>query len=179
MAYKLIRKKRACKVLGRKIGTGLISLVKKMNAANVDDLIDRLEVYVEREVLKFEAKGKEQQAQAVRDRVDTVNIFIEQLTEDNRTIDGLIQAISDLFADSNVGMITLSTIHRAKGREWDRVFILDPQLMPSPWARQEWQQKQEKNIQFVAVTRAKKELAYIKLDNWQDKLEAEKEKAAI
>jgi hypothetical protein len=35
------------------------------------------------------------------------------------------------------------------------VFIVEPQLIPSNYARQEWQMQQEKNLQF---TRAKQNL---------------------
>jgi ATP-dependent exoDNAse (exonuclease V) beta subunit len=60
-------------------------------------------------------------------------------------------------------------VHKAKGLECPRVFILDPHRMPSKWARQQWMQRQEVNIQYVAVTRAKSELYYIRLDQWTEK----------
>jgi superfamily I DNA/RNA helicase len=59
------------------------------------------------------------------------------------------------------GCLTLCTVHKAKGLEWNRVYILDEFLMPSKYARQAWQQQQETNLQYVAVTRAKQELKFI------------------
>jgi superfamily I DNA/RNA helicase len=52
------------------------------------------------------------------------------------------------------GTVKLSSIHRAKGLEAERVFILDAHLSPSPWAREDWQLKEEENLQYVAITRS-------------------------
>lgn len=55
----------------------------------------------------------------------------------------------------------LSSIHRAKGMEAKRVFILRPDLMPHPKAKSEWEMGQEKNLQYVAQTRAIEELVFV------------------
>jgi superfamily I DNA/RNA helicase len=62
--------------------------------------------------------------------------------------------IDNLFADGN-GKLLLSTIHKAKGREWDNVAILAPELSPSRWARQDWQVEQELNLIYVRDTRVR------------------------
>jgi superfamily I DNA/RNA helicase len=49
-------------------------------------------------------------------------------------------------------------VHRAKGLEADNVFVIKPSAMPSRHAKQEWEMMQEKNIQYVAFTRAKENL---------------------
>jgi hypothetical protein len=41
------------------------------------------------------------------------------------------------------------------------VYILDGHLMPSKWAKQPWQQVQEQNLRYVAVTRALDSLYFI------------------
>jgi superfamily I DNA/RNA helicase len=174
LAYKLIRNGKACKVLGREIGQGLITVIKKMNAGSIAELGDRLDAYQSREVSKLLAKGREQSAAAVEDRVITIKIFIGQLKEDNRTVTALVDSINALFSDDPTGRLTLCSVHKSKGLEWERVFILDPQLMPCKWARQGWQQEQEKNIQYVAITRAKSELYYFKSEGWKDNNELEK-----
>lgn len=65
---------------------------------------------------------------------------------------------------------TLSTIHRAKGKEWDIVYLLDwvPKNLHQPWQRQE-----DRNLRYVGVTRAKKQLFI--LDETAQKLEENKE----
>lgn len=50
--------------------------------------------------------------------------------------------------------VQYSSVHRAKGREWDNVFILYPELIPHPMAKTPQAKGQEKNLQYVAYTRA-------------------------
>ncbi len=56
--------------------------------------------------------------------------------------------------------VTLTTIHRAKGLEWDVVFIIsvNPGDFPSAFAISEGKIDEEKRIFYVAITRAKKYL---------------------
>jgi superfamily I DNA/RNA helicase len=67
-----------------------------------------------------------------------------------------------LFAnDADERSVLFSTIHKAKGREWDRVIIIDRENMPLKWARSPWQQKQEIHCQYVAYTRSRHELFFV------------------
>jgi len=130
MAFCILKTGMACKVLGRDIGQGLVRLIRKMDASNIEELEGALEAYKEREIRKLITKGKEELASVIEDRVGTITIFIDQLSEDARTIDHLIDWVGRLFSDNDSGILTLSTVHKAKGLEWERVFILDPFLMP-------------------------------------------------
>lgn len=59
--------------------------------------------------------------------------------------------------------VLLSTIHRAKGLEAERIFLLNPDEMPLKWSNQQaWELEQEYNIKYVALTRAKHELYLVK-----------------
>ena len=56
----------------------------------------------------------------------------------------------------------LSTVHKAKGLEADRIFLLNPDEMPLKWHnQQEWELQQERNIKYVALTRAQSELYFM------------------
>jgi superfamily I DNA/RNA helicase len=59
--------------------------------------------------------------------------------------------------------ILFSSVHRAKGLESKRVFILQPKgaTMPHPMAKSDWQRGQEQNLIYVARTRAISELVYV------------------
>jgi superfamily I DNA/RNA helicase len=166
LAFRLLRDRMPCRVLGRDIGNGLVSLIKKMKAKNVSALEEKLSNYFERELAKYLAKGEEQLAAALEDKITTIKVVIEELGEGagERTIPNLIKRIEDLFSDDTKGILTLCTIHKAKGLEWDRVFILDWFLQPSKYARQEWQIRQEANLQYVAITRAKTEIYFVNSD---------------
>lgn len=154
-AYRLIGQKVGCRVLGREIGAGLIKLIKNQKAKTVPILLERLAAWRGREVAKWAAKGQEGRAQSAEDRVQAIEVLASQMPAKSGIAD-LVRVIESMFDDGhNGGLITLSTVHKAKGLEWDRVVILEPSLMPSKWARQEWQKAQEVNLQYVAVTRAK------------------------
>ena len=74
---------------------------------------------------------------------------------------GNIKAVIDkVFSDTKIAnAITLMSIHKAKGLESERVVFLEPNLtMKKTKKQKQWQFDQEQNLQYVAVTRAKKEL---------------------
>lgn len=160
MAYSFIRARVRCHVMGKEIGEGLKTLIKKMNARGIDGLVEKLESYTEREYEKALGKGQEAKAEAIRDKTDSILVMIEGLGENERTVPALLRAIDDLF-DSNRGGVTLATIHKSKGLEADRVFWLNASQCPAQWAKQEWQKQQERNLCYVAATRAKKALVLI------------------
>ena len=55
--------------------------------------------------------------------------------------------------------MVFSTVHRAKGLESGRVFILELELMPLTWPGQrDWEAEQEQNIRYGAFTQSKAEL---------------------
>ena len=160
LAFSIIAQGRGCVVLGKEIGASLVNLIRKQKAAGIDRLLEKLEAYREREYAKFMAKGEEGKAEAITDRVNCITTVIQNLPENGRTIPALIAKLEGMFSDTN-GVLTLSTVHKAKGREWSRVAILAPELMPSKWARQTWQQAQEQNLQYVAWTRFQRELIFM------------------
>lgn len=162
MAYTFIRRGVGCKVLGREIGAGLVSLVKKLKASGVDRLIEKLDAYEAREMARFFAKGQEQKADAIKDKCDCIRMVVEGLDEENRTIPAIIQTIEGMFSDdTGKGLLTLCTIHKSKGLEWDHVYVLQPELSPSKYARQDWQIEQEQNLEYVRDTRAKVGLHFL------------------
>ena len=172
LAYQCLRLRIPAKVMGKDIGEGLKSLVKKMNAKGVDGLIAKLEDYTQREYEKALARGSEAKAEAIKDKTASVMCLIEGLEENSRTVPELLRTIDDLFNEHRAG-VTLATIHKSKGLEADRVYWLNASSCPAPWARQSWQKQQEKNLCYVAVTRAKRDLIMI-----EEKVKAQAPKAA-
>jgi superfamily I DNA/RNA helicase len=159
LAYGLMSRRIACQVAGREMGKGLIGLIKKMRAKTIDALREKLAAYRDREVDALMAKGKEQKAAGIADRVECVETFIEALAENERTVPKLIAAVEALFARGDG--VTLSTIHKAKGREWRTVCLYRTDLMPSPFARQAHQHQQELNLEYVAKTRFQETMVYL------------------
>lgn len=59
--------------------------------------------------------------------------------------------------------IILSSIHKSKGLEYERVFVLNINKMPLKWKNQKsWQLQQEINLKYVALTRSKENLYLVK-----------------
>lgn len=165
LAYQLIRNGKACKVEGRAIGDGLTALVRRWKVKTIDKLLDKLADYQQRETEKAMAKGNERKAEEVVDKCGTLVQICEALLEEGKqdTAD-VIAFIDRLFADDVTGVTVLATYHRAKGREWPRVFLLEHHSRcPSRFARQQWQKEQEDNLAYVAYTRAQRELIFLGL----------------
>jgi DNA helicase II / ATP-dependent DNA helicase PcrA len=168
VAYNLIRNKIPCKVEGRKIGENLIKLATRWKVKTVGTLINKLEAYKEKEIEKYKKKENESMCQVIEDQVETLAVFIDQCKLDD-PISTLISKIQELFDDTeNKKILVLSTIHRSKGREWNRVFALGiNHYSPSKWAKRDWELVQEDNLLYVQVTRAKHHLTKVNVSETQ------------
>jgi superfamily I DNA/RNA helicase len=164
-AYSLIRRGIAAKVEGRDIGIGLAKLAKRWKVDLIEDLLPRLENYRVTEMQKAVAKGSDARAEQVADKVDTlVEICTAVQARGQHTVEDVVKFIGDLFGDDvdPKACVTLATYHRAKGREWGDVFLVEHhQRCPSKAARQPWQQRQESNLAYVAFTRAMRTLTFL------------------
>jgi superfamily I DNA/RNA helicase len=114
------------------------------------------------------SKGQEEKIQGLVDQVECLRVIIGRCqAQKKHAIADLLAEIAGMFGDTPDGqkakVLTLSTIHKSKGREFSRVYLLGKEkYMPSPYAKKPWQVIQERNLEYVAVTRAMKELIYVK-----------------
>jgi superfamily I DNA/RNA helicase len=97
----------------------------------------------------------------IENKLDIIKT-LEVLSDGINTRDELIERVEEVFPkkSKNEG-ISLSTVHKAKGLEAENVCIICPSLMPSKSAKQKWEIMQEKNLMYVAYTRAKKKLCFV------------------
>jgi DNA helicase-2/ATP-dependent DNA helicase PcrA len=162
VAFSLIKRGITCHVEGREIGRGLIQLATRWtNVKTFSALRDKLEALQEKEVNKYMAAGQEDKAQGLVDRIETLYAIMATVTSDR--VADLVAKIDGMFRDTPEGKrapgVVLMTAHRSKGLEFPRVFLLGRNIyMPSPYARQDWQQHQEKCLEYVALTRAQETL---------------------
>jgi superfamily I DNA/RNA helicase len=130
----------------------------------VRQLDEKLSKWEAQEMEKAQERKNNERCATIEDQVGTLRILMENCKPSD-SIEVLVQNIRNLFSDSDGNqrkVLTLSTIHKAKGREWDRVFALDmDRLSPSRWARKDWEMSQENNLCYVQVTRAKKHLTLL------------------
>lgn len=97
---------------------------------------------------------------SVRDNME----IIRNLMRRTKNVSEMIMIIDKIFTDKPSGII-LSTVHKSKGLEAERVFIIKPSELKikSPIA---WMWQGELNLEYIAYTRAKNELI---LDvDWND-----------
>ena len=158
LAYNLISENVGCHILGKDIGNSLVKIVEKSKVETIAELIPKLQNSFDRLVDKNVRNNV--QSSIAEDNLACVIFLAKRLN--GKSVKDLVAAINKMFDDSRTGILTLSTVHKAKGLEFDRVFILDrKRYMPSKRATLPHQIQQEKNIEYVAITRAKKELYFI------------------
>lgn len=165
-AMRLIAARKPCTVLGRDVGKGLIDLVKQLRkdgAANIEAFSEALIDYHNKEAQRISMRHRnvEVKMQQLDDRCDSLMAFVES-ADPSASTDTLVSEIEALFSDNaKAGAITLATVHKAKGLEWDRVWLVDRSRMPSKYATQDWMLEQENNLIYVAYTRAKVDLVLV------------------
>ena len=159
-AIALLRAGRRAKVAGRDIGKGLQALVSKLAKGagrdSVPGFIARLGAWKDRELARAAAIKGEGTRRAKEDFVHDQHDMLLELADGAISVGAVRAAIDALFTDDGLGdagCVTLSSVHRAKGLEADRVFVLADTLR--------FDDKEEENIRYVAVTRAKRELVFV------------------
>jgi DNA helicase-2/ATP-dependent DNA helicase PcrA len=106
----------------------------------------------------------------MRDKIEA--IFAISESKKCKTSDQIIEVINSIFVETVDGIV-LSTMHKSKGLEANNVFIIDRFRLPAPFAKQEWEREQEKNLDYVARTRAKNKLIYV--SDWVSEVERMKD----
>lgn len=148
-------------VLGRDVGKNIamaVSRIAKKHKSTAASWVHDVVSYYNGEVSKAVSQNK---SDSYIDSLNNMQQCILAVSEANNTPDDVLNNISRIFTDTVSG-ITLSTGHKAKGLEWDNVFVLRPDLLckrrdgQSPEAFQ-----QEKNLAYVIGTRAKHNLTYL------------------
>jgi superfamily I DNA/RNA helicase len=137
--------------IGTQLGTQLASFVKKIKAPSVEALRSYVEDWGVKECKRLAEKKRD--TQAVEDRV----ACLLALSEGATSVAAVVARIESLFADMSGwggAHIALSTTHKAKGLERDRVWLLASTYCKRPGV-------EEKNLYYVAVTRARKELILV------------------
>lgn len=98
----------------------------------------------------------------IKEEVDTMVTTLDFLKKKYfdwhlNTLENILKRLKLMLSNPSEDAIRISTIHRAKGLENNRVFILEYDKLPPP-RELEWENIQERNLHYVAVTRPKEEL---------------------
>lgn len=164
-AFSLIERGVGVRVAGRDFAKQLTDLINKSKSRDLSELTQKLSASRDRERRRAIASDNPAALSAIDDKYNCLDLFLSRAED----LPDLLSDITSLFSDTDRGLLTLSTVHKAKGLEWSKVFILDaPALMPARFAKLPWQKQQELNLIYVAVTRAKLDLVYINSNCWKE-----------
>lgn len=153
-AMQMLRAGKRAQIAGRDIGAGLKAIVRKLakGATDVDTFMENVNEWREKEVKRLKILKFDTRASLVEDQAET----LYHLSEGAQTVRDIENVIDRLFTDiegADNRYITLSSVHKAKGLEADKVFMLN-------WTFRRGKQEED-NIWYVAVTRARHELVHV------------------
>jgi DNA helicase-2/ATP-dependent DNA helicase PcrA len=112
----------------------------------------------------------EPSGQAARERWHNLSVLLELAERESAatpelTMGDLVErlrarAAAGADAAGDTGAVTLSTLHRAKGREFDAVFLVAAEegLLPISHAKTDPEVEEERRLLYVGVTRARRHL---------------------
>lgn len=136
-------------IFGRDFAKSLISTLNRLKGTTSLQLKDSLLSYTEAMCTKYPHRAPE-----FRDESRCLKSVLSKVSGKKEGE----KLISSLFSDEETDNTwILSTIHRAKGKEWDKVFL----IKWTPKGDQPWQKIEERNLLYVAITRARKQLIYL------------------
>jgi DNA helicase II / ATP-dependent DNA helicase PcrA len=163
-----IRNGKKATIRGRNIGEGLITLVEKMKADTIADLLKKIGIWAQSEGDKEKAKQDPSATVLANifDKHECIHALCSELSSSSPA-SAAVDKINELFNDKSQGGIQLSSIHKAKGLEARKVFLLphlpkkkldDPAVYANTWIPDP---SQEYNLLYVAITRAIEEFNYV------------------
>lgn len=169
LCVKLLSEGKKSYIIGSDIGLSLKNMIssckREREEFNMNNVLCRLLKEKEKMIEKIMSNHNMKKSEAMED--SQVIIFSEKIQVIEAISSGIddpnvvIEKIDAIFSDKEKTGICLSNIHKAKGLEADRVFIIHQDLIPSKYASLPWELEQEKNLEYVAYTRAKTTLGFV------------------
>jgi DNA helicase-2/ATP-dependent DNA helicase PcrA len=162
IAFSFIRKSIKATIMGKDLGKSLAAIAQKIvqRSSIMKEVYELLYQQRKSEIQKVmdnpHIKNVGGKIVGINDKYDTLVAIADNCQQPHE----FPIKTEDLFSDTTDGII-LSTVHKAKGLEAYRVFILRPDLMPHPLAKTPAAMTQEENLQYVAWTRSKAELYFV------------------
>ena len=165
ICYRLLGNGVAASVRGRDIGAGLTVAIDAVMVHAIDfgDFKEAINTWEEDAADRINARGGREEVihsrlESLHDKAECLRIMYA--SSKPKSPDELKASITSLF-DNGDPSVVLSSIHKAKGLEEHTVFIIEPDRLRKPFAKNAVQMEQEGNLFYVAVTRAKRELVFV------------------
>lgn len=168
IAFKLLRQNVPVTMLGRDIGKTLVALSKRVLPDDdmlAPECVQTVEAWKDSQLALANANGQEDKAANIHDQAECLLAVIEGARAENAA--AIRWYLKELFERSS-GHVIISTIHRAKGLEWNCILHLDPWRIPSKHAQHNpVQMQQEMNLQYVCETRCSRILIEANLEDFE------------
>ena len=138
----LLRRGKRAKMAGRDFGEALVGIIDRAETTSVNRFLDWLSPWVTEESERLVAAGKEDKAEELADSAEALRV----ISEGTRSTEDLKYKLNSLFSDvPDDGFVRLSTVHKAKGLQWGRVWLLESTFRLN--------NVEGENLYYVAVTR--------------------------
>lgn len=148
LTLRLLRKGVRARMAGRDIGTGILNILKRCKVETftpIEQALISVDTWERKMTTRYASFGELQLVDQTRDQAD----MLRALMEDAETMKEVMANCDYLFTDDpDASQVVCSSVHKAKGLEANRVFILWDSLYRRGVT------DEERNIEYVATTRA-------------------------
>lgn len=139
-------------IRGRDYGEALIAMIRRFDPTTVEQLTRQAEDFAAKETQRAARIDNPRVAARAVDRVNTLLAFCEGA----RSVEEVAATIQRYFSNTTgEGRLLLTTTHKAKGLEWDNVYLLNQTYRGGIGS------DEAKNLYYVAITRARTNLVLV------------------
>lgn len=151
----LLGKGRRARIIGRDLGSKLDAMLARTCTNDVRVALEELGRYVDEESERLIAARKDDKAEELVDNLEA----LRAISEDTGSVEAMRRKIAALFDDderaADKGIIPFMTVHKAKGLEFERVWMFESTFRLSS--------TEGENLYYVAATRAQRELYLVQI----------------
>ncbi len=152
-----LQKKKISDSLSRVPAQGLLAFLDALEKVDKEKIEDSIATFMD----DFYSKYLEYNFENAKERKSDLK-RIRELADSYSTIEEMLDdfSLSEDYREEESGVVTLSSIHQAKGLEWETVFIISLREgnFPHNKSLEEGMLEEERRLLYVAITRCKKEL---------------------
>jgi hypothetical protein len=154
ICLQLLRAGVPARIEGKDIGRQLLGIVKSLRAKSVPNFLFKLNAWGQKQRNRVsKSEHAEERCGVINDQVAVLVAVAEGVSAVSEIEARLFELFQDTDGFSKPAVV-LSSVHKAKGLEWNRVFLLSKTFKPGA-------EGEEQNIRYVAVTRAKQALVWV------------------
>lgn len=151
----MLGKGRRARIIGRDLGSKLDAMLARTFTNDVRVALEELGRYVDEESERLIAARKDDKAEELADNLEA----LRAISEDTGSVEAMRRKVAALFDDderaADKGIIPFMTVHKAKGLEFERVWMFESTFRLSS--------TEGENLYYVAATRAQRELYLVQI----------------